>query len=177
MKLPIFGKFSRLNREFHPKFHPYFWKSKIQDYFKTAGISKWEFHNSPSNCLFSRSWVTLEESYRLKLPRGYSIPKVSTIFKEGVSFNSKNYPHFVNSKYLDYFTTAGISNTGSFKPLLETLCSQGDKTLWRRVTRLKLPRGYQNRGNFKQREFHFYPKITPIFSIPNIQTISQPREF
>ena len=50
--------------------------------------------------------------------RGYQIPKVSTIFKQGVSFFSKNYTYFFNSR------TAGMSNTGSFILLGETPASQ-----------------------------------------------------
>ena len=85
MKLPIFGKFSGLNREFHPKLHPYFWNSRIQEYFKTAGVSKWEFQTSPSNCLYSGSWVTLEESNQIE-----------------------RFPRLSNSKNQDYFKIAGI---------------------------------------------------------------------
>ena len=145
-----------------------------------------EFQTSPSNCLHTRSWVTFKESYRLMNSRGYQIPKVSTIFKQGVSFFSKNNPVFSNSKIpsysknrgnvkrrefhssrsnclytrnwvdfkesnhsqtsprlfyskiMDYFRTAGISNTGSF------------------ILFQKLPLffQFQNRGDVKHREFH-----------------------
>ena len=69
MKLPILGKFSRSSREFHPKFHPYFWNSRI----------------------------------------------------------------------LEYFKTAGMFGGGSFKPLPQTVRTQGAESLWRRVTDLEIP--------------------------------------
>ena len=82
MKLPIFGKFSRLNREFHPKNFPYFWNSRIQEYFKTAGIQVKGVSN-----LSVKLTVYLELSHfggelqSEKIPAVISIPKIWTILK------------------------------------------------------------------------------------------------
>ena len=70
--------------------------------FQNRGNVKWrEFHSSRWNCLYTRSWVTLKESNQ-----------------------TERFPRLSNSKNLDYFRTAGMSNTGSFIPLLETPVSQ-----------------------------------------------------
>ena len=86
MKLPIFGKFPGLNREFHPELHPYFWNSRIQKYFKTAGM------------FCGGSFITL----------------CKTVCMQGVEtncrrvMNLKRFPRLLNSKNLDYFKIAGI---------------------------------------------------------------------
>mgnify|MGYP004730131179 CR=1 FL=1 len=36
---------------------------------------------------------------------------------------------------------------------------------------------FQNRGNFKMKGFHFNPKFSTIFGIPQIEAILEPREF
>ena len=76
---------------------------------------------------------------------------------EGVSSRPPPRLHdFWNSRIQDYFKTAGISSGGSFNTLGVTLCTQGAESIWRRVTGLKNPRGYQ---------------------IPKIRIILKPREF
>ena len=132
MKLPILGKFSRLNRKFHPKFYPYFWNSRIQEYFKTAGILKREFHYSRWNCLYSGSWVTLKESYSLKKS-----------------------PRLFYSKNLDYFRIAGI------------LIWRGFRVKW----------NSRFLENFQGYTGSFIQNFTFIFGIPEIGTISEPREY
>ena len=132
MKLPILGKFSRLNREFHPKFYPYFWNSRIQEYFKTAGILKREFQTSRWNCLYSGSWVTLKESYSLKKS-----------------------PRLFYSKNLDYFRIAGI------------LIWRGFRVKW----------NSRFLENFQGYTGSFIQNFTFIFGIPEIGTISEPREY
>ena len=145
MKLPLLSSLSQfegVSSRPPPRLHD-FWNSKYSDYFTTAGISsKGSFIpllqtlSSQADKTLSRRVITLE------LPRGYSIPKLWTILEprgcqtQGVSFNSKNYTHFFNSKIPSYFTTAGISSKGSFITLLQTLSSQRDKTLSRRVITL-----------------------------------------
>ena len=69
-------------------------------------------------------------------------------------FHPEIFPYFWNSKIPSYSRTAGIWIGGSFIPLGETVCIQGAESISRRVTTLKLPRGYQ---------------------IPKIWTISEPR--
>ena len=98
MKLPLFGKFSGLNREFHPKLHPYFWNSRILEYFKIAGM----FNRGSFITLLEAACRQETESIprrvtRLKDSRGYSIPKFWTNFKQGVSLLPKIYPYFWNS--------------------------------------------------------------------------------
>ena len=145
MKLPLLSSLSQMEgvSSRPPPHTSYFWNSRIRDYFRTAGISKWGSFKPLLQTLSSQADKTLSRRVtRLKLPRGYSIPKFCTILEprgcqtQGVSFNSKNNTHFFNSKIPSYFTTAGISNKGSFIPLLQTLSSQADNTLSRRVITL-----------------------------------------
>ena len=94
MKLPIFGLFSNSKREFHPKNFYYFWNSRIQEYFKTAGILKREFQTSPYNCLYTVNWVTLKESYSLKNPRGYFDSQNLDCFQIGSFIFIQKYAQF-----------------------------------------------------------------------------------
>ena len=180
MKLPIFGLFSNWEREFHPKILPLFWNSRIQEYFRTAGIIKREFHYSPWNCLFLRSWVDFKESYRLKRsPRLFQFQKSGLFQNRGNlnlagfqgkmklpifglfsnwerEFHPKFHSYFWNSRIQEYSRTAGISSRGSFITLLENVCSQRAESLSSRVTVWWIP---------------------AVISIPKIRTILKSREF
>ena len=156
MKLPIFGKFSRLNREFHPKNFPYFWNSRIQEYFRTAGVLEREFQTSPSNCLYSRSWVTFKESYSLKDSRGYFIPKIWTIFKQGVSLLSKNTPNFPIPKFGTILKPREFQVEGVSFLSLKNVCIPGAEPISWRVTVWKIP---------------------AVIKIPKFWTILKSREF
>ena len=94
-----------------------------------------EFHSSRWNYLYSRSWVRWGSFIQTPPPR---------------------IPDFWNSWIREYFRTAGMSRRGSFITLGETVCTQVAESIWRRVTGLKNPRGYQ---------------------IPKIRTILESREF
>ena len=85
MKLPIFGKISRLNREFHPEILPIF------------GIPEFKSTLKPRE--FQVEGVSL---LSLKL----SVLKELSHF--GGELQSEKSPRLSNSKNLDYFKIAGI---------------------------------------------------------------------
>ena len=151
MKLPIFGKFSNSKREFHPKIQPYFWNSRIQEYFKTAGIIKTgvsllsmklsvlrelsHFQGELQSERFPRlSNSKILDYFKIAgilIWRGFNIfqknetPDFWTIFKlrEGVSF--RNFPLFLEFQNSGVFQNRGNISRGSFITLGETLCTQG----------------------------------------------------
>ena len=94
MKLPIFGKFSGLNREFHSKNSYYFWNSKIQYYFKTAGIQV------EGVSLLSAKLSVCRELRRIV-----------------GELQSEKSPRLLNSKNIDYFQAGSftfVQNSGLF---------------------------------------------------------------
>ena len=144
---------------FFSKNNPVFWNSKIPSYSKNRGnVKRREFHSSRSNGLYTRNWVDFKESN-----------------------HSLTSPRLFYSKIRNYFRTAVVSNTGSF-------------ILFQKLHLFFL---FQNRGDVKHREFHssrwnsrfsarwvssreFHPPpphTFPIFGIPKLWTILEPREF
>ena len=99
---PDFWTIFKLREGVSSRNFPLFLEFQNSKLFQNRGNVKWrEFHSSRSNGLYTRSWVDFKES-------NYT----------------KTFPRLSNSKNLDYFGTAGMSNTGSFIPLLETPASQ-----------------------------------------------------
>ena len=203
MKLPIFGKFSGLNREFHSKILPSFWNSRNRSYFKTAGILKREFQTSRWNCLFSRSWVGFTESNQTETSPRLLDSKILDYFRIAGILIWRSFRVKWNSRFLDYFQTQrgsfiqnftlifGIPEIGSIlKPRefqaegvsLLSLKLPVPKELCRIVvTRLKLPRDYQNSKNLDYFRIagiwiwrvSLLPKNTPDFWSSAILSIIQ----
>ena len=182
MKLPIFGKFSRSSREFHPKFTLIFGIPEFRSILKpreclVEGVSNLSLKlpvpkelSRFEGELQSEKFPRLSNSKNLDyfrtagiwIWRGFNIfqknetPDFWKIFKlrEGVSF--KNSYYFWNSRIQEYFRTAGIWIGGSFVTLGKTVCTQKAESLSRRVTNQRDSRGYQ------------IPKIGTIFRTAGI---------
>ena len=133
--------------------------------FQKSGLfSSWEFHFYPKIHPIS----PIPKFGTILKPREFYSRGVSNlsvklfVLKElsqmgGVSSRPPPRLHdFWNSRNREYFRTAGMSSRGSFKPLGETLSSQGAESLSRRVT-----------------DWNF-PAVLPI---PKFWTISKPRKF
>ena len=112
MKLPIseFQNF-KLREGVSSRILPLFLEFQIFRLFQNRGNFNWrEFHNSPSNCLFSRSWVGFTESNQTETSPRLSDSKSFHYFQRGSFIQLQKLPPFLEFQIFRLF-----HNRGNFK--------------------------------------------------------------